>query len=107
MSLKPKPSKQADQLDLFDYVPKYDPHAIRTDGRKALAGISSQQGAGTGSQESASGSSLRGGRKDEGRDGPGHAGLSETGIHAPASSRHRVGNRPREVHPSSSRTAVA
>jgi hypothetical protein len=32
MPLKPKPSKRADQLDLFDYVPKHDPHAVRTDG---------------------------------------------------------------------------
>src|SRR5471032_1156993 len=105
MSLKPKPSKQADQLDLFDYAPRHDSHAVRTDGRTTLAGISSQQSAGTGSQESATGSSLRGGREDEGRDGPSHTGLSQTGILAPAGSRHRVGNRPREVHPASSRTA--
>src|ERR1019366_4990850 len=107
MPLKPKPSKRADQLDLFDYASRNDSHAVRTDGRTPLAGISSHESAGTGNQGTAPGSSLRGGRKDEGRNGPGHAGLSETGIHASAGPRHRVGNRPREVHPSSSRTAVA
>lgn len=107
MALKPKPSKSADQLSLFDYVPKHDSNAVRTDGGKALAGVPTPKGSGTGSSGTASGSSLQRRRKDEGRDGSGDAGLPRTGLHAAAGPRRSLGNRSRTVHPASSRRTVA
>jgi N12 class adenine-specific DNA methylase len=107
MPLKPKPAKQADQLDLFDYVPKHDPHPIRTDGGKALAGVSSQESARTGSQGTASGNAGGGRGKVQGRNASGDTGLYQTGLHTPAGPRRGLGNHPREVHPASSRRGVA
>jgi hypothetical protein len=64
MAKTPK-SLKADQLDLFDYIPRHDndSNLLRSDGREALAGAPAQDGSGTGDEGAAR-------RDDSERGGP-------------------------------------
>jgi hypothetical protein len=80
MALKPKSSKQADQLDLFDYVPKHDPTQDGRMAEKHWREFLSKRVRELEAKGQLREALYEGGREDEGRNGPSHKGLSEAGI---------------------------
>jgi N12 class adenine-specific DNA methylase len=107
----PKISKtiKPDQLDLFDYIPRHDDvNPIRTDGREALAGVSAENGPGTGGKGTTSGDASGRRGKDQGRDGSAHERIDvAAGLSAGAGRAGGMGDDPGTLHPSSTGRAVA